>query len=213
MDSLYRFRWVLWVAVLLIGAGVGTALAVTRSSGKAVSKTAPPDKGFTWAAGAKRAPDFRLVDQSGHAVSLERFQGHPVLLTFIDPKCRKLCPLEAKVLGSAVRQLPAAQRPAIVAVSVNRFGDGRRTLDRDVSKWKLPPVWHWAVGRPAALGGVWRAYGVGVRDDKTTVDGVTIHNISHTEATYVVDRQGYQRALFMWPFLAQDVRHAVETLG
>ena len=212
-ESLYRFRWAIWLGVLLIGAGIGTTLALTRSSGKAVPQAPPPDKGFTWAAGAKRAPNFRLADENGRPVSLSRFQGHPVLVTFIDPLCRNMCPLEAKALTSAVGSLPAAQRPAIVAVSVNRWGDGRQTLLRDASKWRLPPAWHWAIGKPAALDAAWRSYGIGVRDDKTRVGGVTIHNISHTEATFVVDRQGYQRVLFMWPFLAEDVTTALKRLG
>lgn len=207
MDLLYRFRWVLWGAVLLIGVGVGTVLAVTRSSGNAVSKTPPPDQGFTWAAGIKRAPDFRLVDQSGRPVSVSRFRGHPLLITFMDPLCRNICPVEARTLGSVVRSLPAAQRPAIIAVNVNHWVDDKRILLRDMAKWRAPATWHWAVGSPAALRGVWSAYGIGVRGSRAT------HDVSHTEATYVVDRRGYQRALFMWPFLAQDVRHAVRTLG
>jgi cytochrome oxidase Cu insertion factor (SCO1/SenC/PrrC family) len=204
---------VLWVGVLLIGAGIGTLIAVTRSSGKPVAKAPPPDKGFTWAAGAKRAPNFNLVDENGRPVSLGGFRGHPVLITFMDPVCRNLCPLEAKVLTSAVSSLPAGQRPAIISVSVNRWADGRRALLHASSKWKVSSDWHWAVGRPAALSGVWRAYGIGVQDTKKPAGGVATHDVTHTEATYVVDKHGYERALFMYPFLPEDVRHAVERLG
>ncbi len=213
MDSLYHFRWVLWVAVLLIGAGVGTALAVTHSAGKPAVKAPPPDKGFTWAAGMKPAPNFDLVDENGRPVSPGAFRGHPVLITFMDPVCRNLCPLEAKALSAAVRSIPVAERPAIISVSVNRWADRKRALLHASAKWKVPPTWRWAVGKPAALGGVWHAYGIGVRDDKRTVDGITSDDISHTEATYAVDRHGYERALFMYPFLPQDVRNAVERLG
>jgi cytochrome oxidase Cu insertion factor (SCO1/SenC/PrrC family) len=211
--SLYRYRWALWVSVLVIGVAIGSAIALSRSSGKPAVKAAPPDKGFTWAAGAKRAPNFKLVDQAGNPVSMGGFRGQPVLITFMDSQCRSLCPREARTLGSVVRSLPARQRPAIVAVSVNRWADGRGTLLRDLAKWNAPSTWHWAVGKPGALARVWRAYGIGVRDDPRTVNGITIHNISHTEATYVVDRHGYQRALFMYPFLPQDVTHALERLG
>ena len=211
--SLYRWRWFLWAAVLLIGTVVGAVLALTRSSGKAVAPVPPPDKGFTWAAGAKRAPNFNLVDENGSPVSLGGFRGRPVLLTFMDPVCRNLCPLEAKVLTSAVRSLPPTERPAIISVSVNRWADGKQALLHAMSKWKVSPAWRWAVGKPAVLSGVWRAYGIGVRDNKTTVNGITIHDVSHTEATYLVDRRGYQRALFMYPFLPQDVSAAVQRLG
>jgi len=211
--TLYRLRWFLWVGVLVIGAGIGTLIAVTRSSGKPVAKAPPPDKGFTWAAGVKRAPNFKLVDENGRPVSPGGFRGHPVLITFMDPVCHNLCPLEAKALSSALRSLPPARRPAIISVSVNRWADGKGALRHAMAKWKVPTAWRWAVGKPAALSGVWRAYGIGVRDAKRTVDGITIHDISHTEATYVVDRHGYERALFMYPFLPQDVRSAVERLG
>jgi cytochrome oxidase Cu insertion factor (SCO1/SenC/PrrC family) len=210
---LYRYRWALWLAVLVVGAAIGAALAFSRSSGKADEKTPPPDKGFTWAAGTKPAPNFNLVDENSRAISLHGLRGRPVLVTFMDPVCRNLCPLEAKALISAVSALPAAQRPPIIAVSVNRWANGRPTLRRAMKKWKVSPSWHWAVGKPAALRGVWNAYGIGVRDDGRTIDGITVHNISHTEATYVVDRNGYERALFMWPFRAEDVKRAVQRLG
>src|SRR5690242_20093668 len=81
--TLYRYRWALWIGVLLIGAGIGAILAFSRSSGKAAEKKTPPaDKGFTWAAGAKRAPDFKLLDQAGKSTSMRRFRGRPVLITF-----------------------------------------------------------------------------------------------------------------------------------
>jgi cytochrome oxidase Cu insertion factor (SCO1/SenC/PrrC family) len=206
VDSLYRFRWALWVAVLLIGAGIGTLLAFSRSSSKPVAKAPPADKGFTWAAGAKRAPDFKLADQNGSPVSMSGFRGHPVLITFMDPACKTLCPREAKTLGAVVRSLPSAQRPVVIAVNVNRRVDGKHILLRDMSKWNVPATWHWAVGKQAALSGVWSAYGIGVQYDKRTQD------VTHTEATYVVDRRGFERALFMYPFLPGDLVRAVGRL-
>jgi len=41
------------------------------------------------------------------------------------------------------------------------------------------------------------------------IAGVTVHRIGHTEAAYVIDANGFERALFLWPYRAQDV---VETL-
>ena len=51
-----------------------------------------------------------------------------MILAFIDPVCRNLCPLEAKVLNSVPSQLPASSRPAIVAVSVNPWGQAAANL-------------------------------------------------------------------------------------
>ena len=45
-----------------------------------------------------------------------------------------------------------------------------------------------------------------------TVAGVTVHRIGHTEAAYVIDAKGFERALFLWPYRAQDVVTALRLL-
>jgi hypothetical protein len=39
----------------------------------------------------------------------------------------------------------------------------------------------------------------------STIAGVTVHRVAHTEAAYVIDRDGYQRALFVWPYTSDGV--------
>jgi cytochrome oxidase Cu insertion factor (SCO1/SenC/PrrC family) len=201
--------WVLAaVAVALaIGAGAGAALALTTSSrNHAQNQSAVVSRAnVTWKAGERAAPDFALRDQAGAPISLAASRGHTVILTFTDPRCTTLCPLEAKVLNSVERQLPAAERPPIVAVSVNPWGNARRYLLADVRKWRLTPDWRWAVGSRAKLARVWRAYSVAVQ--------FRGHDVSHTEGAYLVDRNCYERALFLWPFAAADVTRAVRNLS
>jgi cytochrome oxidase Cu insertion factor (SCO1/SenC/PrrC family) len=195
-----------------VAALVGALIALQHRSSASPRVTmadAPTAAAATWAAGMRRAPDFRLVDQGGGPVSLSSFRGRPVIVTFIDPLCRNFCPLEAQQLNELVRRLPAAQRPAIVAVSVNVYGNARANLLQDVAKWRLVPEWRWAVGRTRQLATVWRRYRIGVLVTTKRVAGVTVHEISHTEAAYVIDRRGYERALFLWPFGAKDVRAAL----
>lgn len=195
---------------------VGALIALQHRSSASPRVTmadAPTAAAATWAAGMRRAPDFRLVDQGGGPVSLSSFRGRPVIVTFIDPLCRNFCPLEAQQLNELVRRLPAAQRPAIVAVSVNVYGNARANLLQDVAKWRLVPEWRWAVGRTRQLATVWRRYRIGVLVTTKRVAGVTVHEISHTEAAYVIDRRGYERALFLWPFGAKDVRAALAKLS
>ena len=160
----------------------------------------------TWASGARRAPAFALKDQNGKPVSLASFRGRTVVLTFIDPLCRSYCPIEAARLGDVVRSLPAAARPAIVGVSVNVYGDARRYLVQDIGKWQVGPAWHWGVGTQVQLASVWKHYDIGVLDQTKKIAGVVVHNIVHTEAAYVIDGNGYERALFLWPFTAADMR-------
>jgi protein SCO1 len=215
---LRRLRWLFWGVALVVGVGAGALIGVlqtrTGSPGAALPATiAPARPAASWAAGKVRAPDFSLTDQSGKPVSLARFRGRPVLLTFIDPLCRNLCPTEAKILGAVEARLPAAQRPAIVAVSVNQWGNARRVLLQDETKWKLSKRWYWAVGSAAALAKVWKDYSIGVTDAPKTVTGVTVHNISHTEATYLIDASGHQRAIWLYPFRATDVARVISSVA
>ncbi|MBV9167601.1 MAG: SCO family protein, partial [Solirubrobacterales bacterium] len=187
-----------------------TASSAAPSPRQAASLVTPPP--FSWSPGQRPAPDFSLVDQSGGRVSLRSYRGHPVIVTFIDPVCRNLCPLQAKVLDQAVREMPVSRRPAILAVSVDVYADTRADLLRDFRKWELVRQWRWAVGSRARLTAVWRSYKIAVAVSRVKVRGTTITSITHTSAAYIVDRTGHERALFLWPFYPQDVVHVLRQL-
>ena len=198
----------------LAGTGVGIGIAVAHGSGSSSPgpKSAPSDPGIRWPAGARRAPDFSLRDQHGRAISVRSLRGRPAIVTFIDPQCRNLCPLEAKVLNEVPVELPASSRPAIVAVSVNPWGQAPSILRLDAVKWRLTPAWRWALGGYAALSRVWRRYAIGVRVRTKALAGVTVRQIDHTEAAYVIDPAGYERAVFLFPYRSEDVVKAVRAL-
>jgi cytochrome oxidase Cu insertion factor (SCO1/SenC/PrrC family) len=205
----------LWGSAAALGVLAGVLIGVLQRphDAPAVSlrgATSPP---VTWAAGKRLAPAFRLTDQHGAPVSLAAFRGRPVIVTFIDPLCRNFCPLEAKQLNALVRDMPRAERPAIVAVSVNVYGNTRGTLLQDVVKWHLGQEWRWGVGSARQLAGVWAAYEIGVQATTKTIAGVTVHEITHTEASYVIDRHGFMRALFLWPYRARDVAAVLRRLA
>jgi cytochrome oxidase Cu insertion factor (SCO1/SenC/PrrC family) len=218
-DDLRRLRPLFWVAlVALVVLAIGVVLV---SRGRQASPSAVAASAGTagieapvaaWRAGARPAPGFRLVDQVGRGVSLAGLRGRPVIVTFVDPLCRNLCPLEAKQLNVMVRSLPARSRPVVVAVSVDIYGDSRADLVQDVSKWSLVPQWRWAVGSRGELARVWHDYQVAVLVTTKRIAGVTVHEITHTEEAYVIDAHGYERALFIWPFRGRDVRALVTRL-
>jgi protein SCO1 len=219
-SSSRRLRWLFWGAVVLVGVLAGSLIALLTTSrrsaevpGRGVAVPEAEAAPVSWAAGKRRAPGFQLVDQSGRPISLAAYRGQPVIVTFIDPLCRNFCPLEAKQLNEVVRSLPARSRPGIVAVSVNVYGNARRNLLQDVARWRLVPQWRWAVGSGRQLASVWRRYQVGVLVTTKRIAGVRVHEISHTEAAYVIDARGYERALFMWPFRAEDVLATLRRLA
>jgi cytochrome oxidase Cu insertion factor (SCO1/SenC/PrrC family) len=201
--------------VLLLAAIAVALFLVLRSSRETAPPAAPPQSAgpaATWAAGVRPAPAFDLLDEQGSPLSLASLRGRPVIVTFIDPLCRDYCPIEAQRLNDVASAFPQGSKPAIVAVSVNVYGNARANLRQDERKWKLTPEWRWAVGAPASLGRVWADYHVQVLAASKTVAGVMVHRIAHTEAAYVIDAKGDERALFLWPYRAQDVVQTLRAL-
>jgi cytochrome oxidase Cu insertion factor (SCO1/SenC/PrrC family) len=196
-------------AVPVIAASTGGRSTTHASSGQGEQG---PEPAIAWPAGQRPAPGFQLVDQNGRRVSPSAYRGRPVLITFIDPLCRNLCPLEAHVINALDRSLPASKRPEIIAVSVDEWADKRADLMQDYSKWGLVPQWQWAVGAPAQLESVWRRYGVEVDVETKHIAGTTVHYIGHDEMAYLLDPRGYERALFVWPFDPADVRKTLRQL-
>jgi len=208
-------RLLFWGAVLVIGLAAGIGLLLVGASPPAGSSAVPLARGpaATWAAGTLRAPDFSLADENGAPFSLASYRGRPVVVTFIDPLCRDYCPLEAKHLSAVVRSFPAGQRPAIVAVSVNVRGNARKNLLQAAGKWNVVPQWRWGIGSEAQLARVWKRYHVGVLVTSKKVAGVVVHDVVHTEASYVIDAAGYQRAIFLWPYSAEAVTRTLNQLA
>jgi cytochrome oxidase Cu insertion factor (SCO1/SenC/PrrC family) len=136
-----------------------------------------------------------------------------VIVTFIDPLCRNFCPFEAQVLNQMERQIPAAYRPVILAVSVDVYANARRYLLQDDREWRLVPEWRWAVGPPADLAVVWKNYQIDVTARTWRINGTVTHRIDHTEAAYVLDATGHERARFVWPFNPQDLQHVLRQLA
>jgi cytochrome oxidase Cu insertion factor (SCO1/SenC/PrrC family) len=191
------------IAALLFGIGAGVALhSLLAKPLPAATATRPPvlHGEATWAAGARPAPAITtLHDQTGHLFSLASLRGRAVAMAFFDSHCNQECPLEGRALAVAERALPPAQRPVLVAVSVNPL-DTAASERAAARSWGLARVapWHWLTGSPAQLARVWRAYHIYVG---RRVGG----DIPHTEALYLIDRAGDERSGYLYPFLARFV--------
>ncbi len=199
------------LAAGLIGAGAGLALHSRLSNYSAatiVSQRNGMDGQATWAAGAQLAPAINtLVDQTGRRFALSSLRGHPVALVFFDSHCNQECPLEGRELAAAESSLPASQRPILVAVSVNQL-DTPASARKAAYEWGLAQVapFHWLMGTRAKLGSVWNAYHIYVGK---AVNG----DIPHTEALILIDRRGYQRSGYLYPFAQKFVTHDLAVLG
>jgi protein SCO1 len=205
-----RLKWIGWGAALVVGIGIGVTIAVlqrSHSGSPAITSAAVQ----TWAPGAQPAPGFTLRDQRGKPVTLASYRGRPVIVTFIDPLCRDFCPREATILTQAAAQL-GRRGPAIVAVSVDPWGDSPANFRADAQHWRLAPGWRWGTGSYAKLARVWKSYYVGVEVANQTIAGVKVRRITHTGAAYLIDGSGHERALFLYPFTSSDVVNSARNL-
>lgn len=207
--ALPGWRLALWAAALASGIGAGAAIALLHHHQTAENAALLPIE--TWAADTRPAPAVTLTDQNGKRVTLANLRGRPVILTFIDPLCRNFCPREASVISEATKGL-TADHPAIVAVSVDPWGDTRQSFHEDALHWNLASEWQWGTGSQAQLAAVWRNYEIGVTVTKETIDGITLHEITHTAATYLIDPSGHIRALLLYPFTSAEIVQAMRTM-
>ena len=200
-----------WIAALAVAAFLGVALGVGLGLSRTRSTSTRRDVGRQlemhgqahWAPGSKRAPSFTLRGAQGGFVSLASERRRLVLLTFLDSRCKKACPLEGRELGQVEQALRGWRFPvSLTVVTVDPAGDTRKTIHKFIreSRWTLP--WHWLGGSPRALRPIWRAYGIDVKQ----VPG----DIAHSVVLYVIDSRGYMRVAYLFPFapreVAQDIR-------
>jgi cytochrome oxidase Cu insertion factor (SCO1/SenC/PrrC family) len=207
--TLLGLKCALWAAALAVGLSAGVIIALLQRNQQVAGASLLPVE--TWAAGTRPAPAFTLSDQNGKPVALHALRGRPVIITFIDPLCRNFCPREASVISQAGKAL-ASDRPAIVAVSVDPWGDTHQSFQEDALRWRLAPGWRWGTGSHAQLAAVWRNYEVGVTVTKRVIAGITLREITHTAATYLIDPSGHIRALLLYPFTAAEVETAMRTM-
>ena len=197
---------------LAVGFGVGVRLLVAGGATKSVAQIVHQRHGMfgpaSWAPGVRPAPAIRgLSDQHGQPFSLAALRGRTVAIVFFDSHCHQECPLEGHALAAAERTLPRAERPVLVAVSVNPQ-DTRASVTAAVRAWGLAGLapWYWLVGTRRQLRPAWAGYHIYVGPK---VNG----DIAHTEAVYLIDRQGYERSAYLYPFAPTFVTHDLRRLA
>ena len=119
VDSGYAGRLALAAGalfVVLVGSVPMASASVNRQADPIVTESVdgpPADIGG-------HAPDFNLVDQHGHPVTLTSLRGDTVALTFLDPVCTTDCPLIAQEFRATDRMLGAsANKVKFVAIAAN----------------------------------------------------------------------------------------------
>jgi cytochrome oxidase Cu insertion factor (SCO1/SenC/PrrC family) len=190
-----RLQWTVLGVALLVGVGIGTAIAAGRSSGSpatplSATNSVPSSQVDPGAPLNAMAPGFTLTDQFGRRVSLRSLRGKVVVLSFNDPQCTTICPLTTTALLHAKALLGSA------ASGVELVGIGANPQKTQV-KWvraysKVHGMlhrWRFLTGSLPELRRVWREYGI----EAAVLNGA----IDHTPATFVIDRRGRESRLYL----------------
>ncbi|GAC1350786.1 MAG: hypothetical protein NVSMB27_36650 [Ktedonobacteraceae bacterium] len=137
------------------------------------------------------APDFNLVDQFGHSVTLSSLRGQEVVLAFIDSRCKTLCPLTAEIMYNARKQLgpSTASRIVLVAINANPAANSIAAVKAWSINHGMLHQWSFLTGTATQLQSIYRQYQV---YDQVTSDGEVIHD----PAMFIIDANGRERLFF-----------------
>jgi len=137
------------------------------------------------------APDFNLVDQFGHSVTLSSLRGREVVLAFIDSRCKTLCPLTAEIMYNAKKQLgpSTSERVALVAINANPVANSVAAVQAWSINHGMLHQWLFLTGTAQQLQSVYHQYGL---YDQVTSDG----QVTHDPAMYIIDASGRERLFF-----------------
>ena len=152
------------------------------------------------------APDFRLVNQFGQAMSLSQFRGKVILLGFEDSECTTVCPLttQAMVLakellgkaGNSVQLLGVDANPDATTVSdVLSYSRAHGMLNR----------WDFLTGPAAQLKQVWSGYHIAVQVQQGAID--------HTPALFVIDQQGRLQKVYLTQMAYSGVGQSAQVVA
>jgi cytochrome oxidase Cu insertion factor (SCO1/SenC/PrrC family) len=124
----------------------------------------------------------------------------------MDSRCHQECPLEGRTIAAGLRRLPRSEQPMVIAVSVDPWEDTPASARRAIGRFGLAGFrWRWLLGSKAQLEDIWRKYRIEVRR--------TPGDIEHTDALYLIDANGYERAGMVYPFLPTWVSTDLKTLA
>jgi protein SCO1 len=138
-------------------------------------------------------PDFTLTDQTGQRVSLSRFKGKVVGVTFIYTSCPlpdycfRLSNNFGRLQKHFARQM--GRDLVLLSISFDPVHDTPEVLGKYAGIWKADPnSWHFLTGTPAEVKAACRLFGLNFWPDEGT--------LAHSLHTLVIDREGKLAANF-----------------
>ena len=173
------------IAAALVTEGVWASAKIRAGLAVAAWDEDPQDRlgrPATYPRQVVAAPDFSLVDQGGDTISLSRFRGTPVVVTFVFAHCQTMCPLLVQHIKQAA---PGGPPSAVLLITLDPWRDTPSGLAGMARRWEVPSNFH--VLSSANVADVLRvasAYQVPFERDEKTGD------ITHPGLVFLVDGLG-----------------------
>ena len=203
----------LLVVAIGASAGIGLGLLATGDDTRSASELSPaqgPFRGNRLPQGlaGRRGLAFALGEADGGRVRTSDLAGKPYLVTFLFTECPDVCPLIAEEIRDALRRLGReAGEVAVLAVSVDPAGDTPEAVRVFQRRHRLPPNFHYLIGKEAELKPVWDAYFAAPQ-----IPGRA--ESSHTASVWLVDARGRIRTKYSGgaPVDPADLAHDLRIL-
>ena len=153
------------------------------------------------------APEFSLRGSDGSDVTLDRYRGKVVLLTFGFTHCAAVCPTTLATLAQARKELgEQADSVQVIYVTVDPERDSAAHMHEYLAAFD--PTFVGATGAPDTLAAVRQGYGVTAVKEGMGAD----YAVAHTSSIFLVDPAGTLRAVMPFGHDAADFAHDVELL-
>jgi protein SCO1/2 len=182
---------------------VAVAAATLIAGAAVVFLAREPVQPRTMTAGAfdppRAAPAFSLRGSDGSEVTLARYRGKVVLLTFGFTHCAAVCPTTLATLAQARSGLgEAADQVQVIFVTVDPARDSAAHMRQYLAAFD--PSFVGATGGPEVLAEVREDYGVTAEKEGTGPD----YAMAHTSSIFLIDRAGKLRAMMPFGHGAED---------
>lgn len=196
-----RLFIVIAIAIVAALAGLLLARSLQHASGPSLAAATllqPP----------RAMPPFSLLDTRTKPYANAQLQGHWSLLFFGFTACPDVCPTTMALLAqvqSALADLPPAQKPQVVFISI----DPRRDTPEKLAAYLhfFSPDFVGLTGEQAQLDALTKSLGVPVIVHPLENGAYTL---DHSSAIFMIDPKGRLRALFSAPHtvaaLSADIR-------
>ena len=155
----------------------------------------------------RQAPEFSLRGSDGNDLTLSRYRGKLVLMSFGFTHCAAVCPTTLATLAQARQALgPQASAVQVVFVTVDPERDDPAQMKTYLAAFD--PSFVGGAGKPEVLAAMRKNYGVVA--NKVPMTGG--YAVDHTSSIFLIDRDGKLRAMMPYGRDAKDFVHDIKLL-